>query len=159
MAKASYPELLNLSAEGPLFGQLMLRDLLLPDLLGKENEAITYWAGRSLARRLPVVEADLTTLFARVGFGTLTLAASKRHQRTYTLSGTVVATRMANFKDPDFRLEAGFLAQSLQQELGCVVEASADADRHKQSVTLTVILDEKTVQPQTQTHISLTDAL
>ncbi len=155
MAKASYPELLNLAAEGPLFGQLMLRDLLLPDLLGKESDAITYWAGRSLARRLPVSEDDLVALFARVGFGTLALTASKHHQRTYTLSGTTVATRMANFAAPDFRLEAGFLAQSLQQALGHVVEASAAADPHKQLVTLTVILDEKTPQPRAENQITL----
>lgn len=157
MAKASYPELLNLSATGPLFGQLMLRDLLLPDLLGKETESITYWAGRSLARRLPVAEEDLSALFARIGFGTLTVAATKHHQRIYTLSGTTVATRMANFEQPDFRLEAGFLAQSLQQELGCVVEGSATSDSHKQVVTLTTVIDEKTPQPQAETHIALTE--
>ncbi|MCI1987048.1 MAG: YslB family protein [Lactobacillus sp.] len=155
MPKASYPELLNLPATGPLFGQLMLRDLLLPDLLGKETEAITYWAGRSLARRLPVAEDDLSALFARIGFGDLASTASKRHQRLYTLSGTTVATRMANFEAPDFRLEAGFLAQSLQQEFGCVVEASVAIDAHKQSVTLTAVLDEKTPQPKTETHITL----
>ncbi|WP_407891972.1 DUF2507 domain-containing protein [Lacticaseibacillus sp. N501-2] len=152
----SYKDLLNLSATGPLFGQLMLRDLLLPDLLGKETESITYWAGRSLARRLPVVEDDLCELFSRVGFGTLAPAASKRHQRVYTLSGTTVETRISNFEAPDFRIEAGFLAQSLQQEIGCVVEANATLDRHKQMITLTAVLDEKTPQPKTQTHISLT---
>lgn len=151
----SFPELLNLPATGPLFGQLMLRDLLLPDLLGKETEAITYWAGRSLARRLPVNEDDLPELFTRVGFGTLTPAASKKHQRVYTLSGTTVATRMANFTEPDFRLEAGFLAQSLQQAFGCVVEVSPTADQHKHVVTLTAVLDTKTPQPKTETHITL----
>ncbi|WP_125709543.1 DUF2507 domain-containing protein [Lacticaseibacillus porcinae] len=153
----SYKDLLNLSATGPLFGQLMLRDLLLPDLLGKETESITYWAGRSLARRLPVSEDDLTELFTRVGFGTLAPAASKRHQRVYTLSGTTVETRIANFDAPDFRIEAGFLAQSLQQELGCVVEAHETVDRHKKVVTLTAVIDEKTPQPKTESHISLAE--
>ncbi|MFD1485788.1 DUF2507 domain-containing protein [Lacticaseibacillus baoqingensis] len=157
MPKASYPELLNLPATGPLFGQLMLRDLLLPDLLGKETETITYWAGRSLARRLPVAEGDLPALFARIGFGELTASTSKRHQRLYTLSGTTVATRMANFDAPDFRLEAGFLAQSLQQTFGCVVEASAAVDMRKQVVTLTVILDEKTPQPKAESQMTLAD--
>ena len=157
MAKASYPELLNLEADTPLFGQLMLRDILLPDLLGKETDAITYWAGRSLARRLPVAEADLAPLFVRVGFGTLTQTAEKKNQRTYLLEGTPVATRINSFEAPDFRLEAGFLAQSLQQALGFVVEANAIVERHKRRVTLTVALDEQTPEALAEDFLPLTE--
>ncbi|WP_125705364.1 DUF2507 domain-containing protein [Lacticaseibacillus daqingensis] len=143
MAKADYQELLALDAQGPLFGELMLRDLLLPDLLGEETSSIAYWAGRALARKLPVEEDQLTTLFERVGFGVLAPASSKHHERNYTLSGPVVQTRIANFDAPDFRLEAGFLAESLQQVLGMVVEANPTIDRRKQVVTLTAALDPK----------------
>ncbi|WP_179395992.1 DUF2507 domain-containing protein [Lacticaseibacillus absianus] len=155
MAKADYQELLTLPATGPLFGQLMLRDLLLPDLLGEATHDITYWAGRALARKLPVAEDQITTLFERIGLGVLTPASSKHHERTYLLSGTVVETRLANFDDPDFRLEAGFVAQSLQQTLGVVVEANATIERRKQQVTLTAVLDPKTPQPQAEHLISL----
>lgn len=147
MAKGTYKDLLTLPADGPLFGQLMLRDLLLPDLLGEETSNIAYWAGRDLARQLPVAEADLTKLFEQVGFGTLTPTAAKKQERHYLLSGSVVETRIANFKQPDFRLEAGFLAQSLQQILGVVVEANAVIDAHKHQVALTVALDPKAEQP------------
>ncbi|WP_054665171.1 DUF2507 domain-containing protein [Lacticaseibacillus camelliae] len=155
MAKGTYKDLLSMQADGPLFGQLMLRDLLLPDLLGQETANIAYWAGRDLARKLPVTEEDLTKLFAQVGFGTLTPTTAKKQERHYLLTGTVVETRIANFDHPDFRLEAGFLAQSLQQILGIVVEANPSVDAHKRQVDLTVALDPKSEQPVSPTSLQL----
>lgn len=155
MAKGTYKDLLTMSADGPLFGQLMLRDLLLPELLGQETANIAYWAGRDLARKLPVTEEDLTQLFEQIGFGTLTPTTAKKQERHYLLTGTVVETRLANFDKPDFQLEAGFLAQSLQQILGIVVEANAVPDTRKHQVELTVALDPKTAQPTEQTPLHL----
>lgn len=155
MAKGTYQDLLALPAEGPLFGQLMLRDLLLPELLGEETSNISYWAGRALARKLPVDETELSQLFAEVGFGELTAESAKRHERVYTLAGTVVATRIANFPQPDFQLEAGFLAESLQQALGVVVEANATVDTHKQKVHLTAAMDLKAEVPRPDMHVRL----
>ncbi|WP_461225004.1 DUF2507 domain-containing protein [Lacticaseibacillus suihuaensis] len=155
MAKASYQDLLTLPATGPLFGQLAIRDLLLPDLLGVETSNILYWAGRALAAKLPVAEPDIPALFEKVGLGTLTPEAAKRVERSYLLAGAVVETRIQNFDDPDFRLEAGFLAQSLQQVLGVVVEANPTIDRRKKTVTLTVVLDPKTEQPTADKPIAL----
>lgn len=143
MAKAKLSDLLNVPATTSLFGQIMLRDLLLPDLLGNEANHITYWAGRSLARKLPVQEDDLPELFNRVGFGTLQSVSAKRQERQYSLGGTVVQTRLTQLPTADFRLEAGFLAQSLQQVLGVVVEANPTIDKHKQEVLFTVVLDAK----------------
>ncbi|MFD1393217.1 YslB family protein [Lacticaseibacillus jixianensis] len=147
MANGTYKDLLTLPANGPLFGQLMLRDLLMPALLGSETSNISYWAGRDLARKLPVTEDDLTKLFEQVGFGTLTAVSAKKQERHYLLSGAVVETRIATFKEPDFRLEAGFLAQSLQQILGIVVEANPVVETRKQQVAITVALDPKAAQP------------
>ncbi|MFD1428966.1 DUF2507 domain-containing protein [Lacticaseibacillus mingshuiensis] len=154
--QASYPELLNLPAESPLFGQLMLRDLLLPELLGDEDTMIAYWAGRAMARRLPVEEEALPELFTRLGLGDLKAAAAKRKSRTYLLSGTIVETRLKHFSTPDFRFEAGFLAQSLQQVMGIVVEANAESDPKLKQVTVTVALDPTTPQPIAKTFYSLT---
>ncbi|WP_225046674.1 YslB family protein [Lacticaseibacillus kribbianus] len=155
MAKASYQDLLTLPATGPLFGQLALRDLVLPDLLGVETSSILYWAGRALAAKLPVAEPDIAALFEKMGFGTLAPESAKKNERHYTLSGSVVETRIQNFDEPDFRLEAGFLAQSLQQVLGVVAEANPVVDRRKKVVALTVVLDLKAPQPTAEHPIAL----
>lgn len=156
MAKTSFSDILTLPGTTPLGGELILRDLLLPDLLGEETSNISYWAGRSLARKLPVKETDLPALFQQLGFGELTPQTAKRQERHYQLAGTVVATRISALATPDFRLEAGFLAQSLQQIFGLVVEADAVIDAHKKQVQLTAVLDPKDPQPGVHEFIDMT---
>ena len=147
MTEPAYKTLMAIDQSTPLFGQLALRDILLPTLLGEEQSNILYWAGRDLAAKIPTPEADLPTLFSQLGMGNLTLQTSKKQQRQYQLSGTVVAARIKDFDQPDFQLEAGLLAQLLQQQLGVVVEANSQINRHDQLVQLTVMLDLKDHQP------------
>lgn len=155
MAKPNYRDLLTAPAAGSLFGQLALRDLLLPDLLGEETPNISYWAGRALARQLPVAEDDLSTLFVVIGFGELAPDKATHTERRYKLSGNEVETRLTHFPEADFRLEAGFLAQSLQQVLGVVCEAHPVIDARKKIVTITAALDPTTPQPYADELISL----
>lgn len=131
----------------PLFGQTFLRDLLLPDLLGEQQSNILYWAGRELAIKLPTAEADVPALFEQAGLGTLSLLSSKKAERHYQLTGDVVQARLDHIDQPDFQLEAGFLAQLLQQDLGIVVEANSQPDAKRHSVELIVGLDPKEAQP------------
>lgn len=145
MANQDYASLLHQSTTVPLTAPLTLRDLLLPDLLGEETHAILYWAGRNLARKLPVQESDLPAAFAELGFGELQAGKAKRQVRLFTLGGPVVAARLTANTDADFRLEAGFIAQSLQQQFGAVVEADV-AEPHRDTVTITCVLDPKDPQ-------------
>lgn len=155
MAQTDYSNLLHTPGTAPLAGQLALRDVLLPDLLGEESHAISYWAGRAMARKLPLAEADLTAGFAALGLGALTVGKARRQAREFTLTGELVATRLRVNPDADFRLEAGFLAQSLQQQLGMVVEADATVDARHERVNLLCVLDAKDPQPQLTDFLSL----
>lgn len=155
MAEQNYQSLMNLPGDSPLFGLLAMRDLVLPELLGTDDAAISYFAGRALARQLPVAEENLERAFTQLGFGELIPDHAKRQMRQYRLTGTTVETRIVNFKNVNFQLEAGFLAQSLQQILGVVVEANATIERHKKEAVITVALDPKDEQPLTEMTIDL----
>jgi hypothetical protein len=90
-----------------------------------------------------------------VGFGALTPLKQKRQERQYLLAGDVVATRIRTYEDPDFQLEAGFLAQALQQVLGFAVEGGSAIQRREQNVVLTVVMDNQDTQPRAEHLIDL----
>ena len=79
----------------------------------------------------------------------------KRQERQYLLAGDVVATRIRTYDDPDFQLEAGFLAQALQQVFGFAVEGGSAIQRREQNVVLTVVMDNKDAQPTAKHLIDL----
>ncbi|QVI35360.1 hydrocarbon-binding protein [Lacticaseibacillus chiayiensis] len=155
MAKSDYITLLNLPGSVSFFAVTAMRDLMLPNMLGEEQHHILYWSGRDLATKLPVDETALPQLFNQVGFGTLTPLKQKRQERQYLLAGDVVATRIRTYDDPDFQLEAGFLAQSLQQVLGFAVEGGSAIQRRDQNVILTVVMDNQDSQPTADHLIDL----
>ncbi len=139
MAEPQYTDLINGDTTTPFFGQLMLRDVVLPTLLGKQTDAISYFAGRDLAQRLPVADDAIPELFTAMGLGDLQQDKVKMKLRTYTLTGTPVEQRLAHFKNADFQFEAGFLAQLIQQKLGMTVEATSQI--HGTTVSFTVGID------------------
>ncbi|WP_125570786.1 DUF2507 domain-containing protein [Lacticaseibacillus songhuajiangensis] len=152
MADTQYTELMTSELETPYFGQQMLRDVLIPNLLGAKTSGIMYFAGRDLAPRVPVTDEQIPDLFAKLGLGTLTLNKNKVKLRTYTLSGEVVATRIKNFPEADFQFEAGLIAQLVQQVLGMTTEAASNVDKRGGSVELTLSIDPS----EEQTIISAT---
>ena len=155
MAKSDYTTLLNLPGSVSFFALTAMRDLMLPNMLGEEQHNILYWAGRDLAAKLPVDETAIPQLFTQVGFGALTPLKQKRQERQYLLAGDVVATRIRTYEDPDFQLEAGFLAQALQQVLGFAVEGCSAIQRREQNVVLTVVMDNQDTQPRAEHLIDL----
>ena len=156
MAKSDYTTLLNLPGSVSFFAVTAMRDLMLPNMLGEDQHNILYWAGRDLAAKLPVREEAIPQLFKQVGFGTLTPLKQKRQERQYLLAGDVVATRIRTYEDPDFQLEAGFLAQALQQVLGFAVEGGSAIQRRDQNTILTVVMDNRDPQPTAENLIELT---
>ncbi|WP_164848070.1 DUF2507 domain-containing protein [Lacticaseibacillus hulanensis] len=139
MAEPQYTDLMHGDDTTPLFGQLMLRDVVLPDLLGEQASTITYFAGRDLAMRLPVPDDQIPAVFSALGLGSLQQDKMKLKLRTYTLTGTPVNVRLQNFKQADFQFEAGLLAQLIQQKLGMTAEATSTV--HGTTVTFTVGID------------------
>lgn len=131
MSQKRYDQLLN-SPRG--MANATMRDVLLPAILGKETDGILYWIGKDLAREYPVSSIDdLEVLFQQLGFGKLKLTKDAKLQHTFKLSGPEVTERLAiGQENTSFTLEAGFLAQELEFQLGTVTEAEVDSIRHKE---------------------------
>lgn len=126
------------------FALSLLRDQLLPNLLGEETDEILYWAGKELARKQPMnEEGEITSFFNTFGFGNITLTEMKKNRRHYLLDGPLVAHRLTETHMASFSLEAGFLAEQIQRITGMFTEANYKADARKQYVQLTLQSDPK----------------
>lgn len=122
--KNLYETVMGDAAGASCLPQFILRDALLPELLGDDQGAIGYWAGKSLARKFPVGNpSDAAIFFAQAGFGTLTLEKQTAQMTRWQLAGKPVQLRLKMGAEADFTLEAGFLAEMMSQQLGVVTEA------------------------------------
>jgi len=124
MTNAFYSQFAGNSIKTSILSVEILRDALLPNLLGDESSGILYWAGKDLARQFPTSSTeDLIAFFDQVGWGHLVLVKATNDLITYDLVGEPVARRSATIKNPDFMLETGFLAEQAVQHSGCISEA------------------------------------
>lgn len=143
MTQSRYEQLAQNPQTASYLTQATLRDILLPSILGAENDAISYWAGKQLALQFPLDSfEDLCAFFEQINFGHLSLKKQKKEQYFFELTGPIVASRIADFDTPDFQLEAGFVAQILEQQLRIVTEAKATIE-NKKNVTIFVQTDSK----------------
>ena len=143
MTQSRYEQLAQNPQTASYLTQATLRDILLPSILGAENDAISYWAGKQLALQFPLDSfEDLCAFFEQINFGHLSLKKQKKEQYFFELTGPIVASRIADFDTPDFQLEAGFVAQILEQQLRIVTEAKATIE-NKKTVTIFVQTDSK----------------
>lgn len=122
------------------FALNLLRDLLIPDILQEDTSSISYWAGKNLARNYPLAVGEpLTIFFLNAGFGELTKLTEKGPHQTWQLAGDFVTNRfIATANKPDFNLEAGFLAQQIEQFTDVVAEANFEIDVKNKIVVLNV---------------------
>lgn len=149
--KNLYQTVMSDAAGAPYLPQLIIRDALIPELLGDDKGAIGYWAGKSLARKFPLGNPkDAAIFFQQVGFGTLTLLKQTGEMTRWQLSGEPVKLRKQLKADNDFTLEAGFLAEMMAQQLGISAEAELVETSRKlrdQAVTFDVYTDPSDVIP------------
>lgn len=120
------------------FSNHLLRHILLPEILGKEEEAILYWAGKTLARKLfdSMHEKGLNEFFNKANWGELTLIKEKKKELLFEL----VAPYMV--KDRPFSMECGFLAQWMELEKGFITEATYNVKKSEPcTVRITVRWD------------------
>ena len=57
---------------------MILRDALIPELLGEDKGAIGYWAGKSLARKFPIGNLRTPPSFEQVGLEPSRLRSKRR---------------------------------------------------------------------------------
>ncbi|MDQ0256459.1 putative hydrocarbon binding protein [Evansella vedderi] len=104
----------------------LLRHVLIPELLGEEEESILYWAGKAISRKLKAEEInDLPLFFEKANWGTLTLMKERRNEKQYDL----LAPQM--IQDRPFTLECGFLAQWTEFQTGFITEATYEIKKKK----------------------------
>ncbi|OIJ10335.1 hypothetical protein BKP35_14670 [Anaerobacillus arseniciselenatis] len=107
--------------EIPIFGYKLLKEDLLPDLLGKEHNSILYWAGKSLARKYPAPSFDdIILFFKKAGWGELLIVKEKRSEVIFELTSNLFNDK----KELSTPLEAGFLAQQVESIKGGITETN-----------------------------------
>ncbi|WP_088809863.1 MULTISPECIES: YslB family protein [Listeria] len=134
----------DVQSQIPSFGLELLRDHLIPELLGEETPHILYWAGKDLARKFPLASLDeISAFFKKASFGELTLTKEKKDELRITLSGEQVEKRFLAEGNPTFKLEAGFLAEQIQSQRGFYAEAYDEINARKKEALLIVKWDRK----------------
>lgn len=126
-----------------LFGYELIRDVLIPNLLGTDTHEILYWAGKELARQYPLQNRqDISRFFDQAGFGLLELNKEQRNKQVYSLSGEIVQARLEHAQ-PSFNLEAGFLAEQIQMQDGVYTEALTEVNKKTKMIAFIVQSDIK----------------
>jgi len=112
-------------------GYDVLRYISLPDLFGTEADTLLYFMGKDLARSLDInTIEDICLIAEKLGWGRLELVKEKKKGLTFQLMADAVFHRLQAKFDVDFRLEAGFLAEAIQQIYGRECECN-DKINHK----------------------------
>jgi predicted hydrocarbon binding protein len=128
----------------PSFGYELIREELLSNILGKDAPDILYWAGKHLARtHLLQNIAEIAAFFEEAGWGTLTIIKESKNELQFELTSPLVKRRIQLKPDLHFKLEAGFLAQQIESQLGLIAEAHEQTNKKQGFVLITVRWDQK----------------
>ncbi|MDW0110426.1 DUF2507 domain-containing protein [Sporosarcina aquimarina] len=127
------------TTEPTRFGYELLRDHVIPGILGKHEEDILYWAGKDIARKFPLYSIDeIPEFFKEAGWGKLVISSTGKEETDYLLTERIIspATRES------VRLESGFLAQQYQIANGCLTECYGSRNEETGEMILQVRWDE-----------------
>lgn len=129
----------------PVFGYELLREILLPSILGKETATILYWAGKDLARKFPLQSIDeIINFFIQAGWGSLVVKEDGKNELQVELSSTVITERLHKKDSPTtFQLEAGFLAQQIESQKNVIAECYEHPKKRSNKVLFTIKWDKK----------------
>ncbi|MCU9614136.1 YslB family protein [Caldibacillus lycopersici] len=136
-------ETLNLSEISiPAFGYELIREELINELLGKDGPSLLYWAGKRLARKYPLFTFDeIKEFFIKAGWGSLQLEEQKKNEMELTLTSDLIQYRLHANTNPTFQLEAGFLAEQIQQQKKLYTEAYEHPKKRDGIVSFTIKWD------------------
>ncbi|WP_242145654.1 MULTISPECIES: YslB family protein [unclassified Bacillus cereus group] len=128
------------------FAYELLREELLPDLIGKELNEILYWAGRNLARKYPLETIEeVIHFFEKAGWGTLSIIEHKRREMHFQLTGPLIIEREKQKRHSSYQLEAGFIAEQIQKQRNVVAESYEEQKKRSDSITFLVKWDVKDI--------------
>jgi predicted hydrocarbon binding protein len=130
--------------QAPAFGLELLREVLLPDILGSDHPQMLYWAGKGLARKYPVQSIEeISAFFETAGWGSLTLLHNKKNEMEFELSSDLISIRLKKANEFTFQLEAGFIAEQLQMMNNYITETYEQVKKRANKVVFTVKWDHK----------------
>ena len=119
----------------PIFGYDLIREDVLTEILGQDRPEIMYWAGKRLARKYPLFTLEeIYKFFRDAGWGNLQLTKDGRRTMAFSLAGDVIQHRLQTRTGSSFRLEAGFLAEQIQQQKKVLAECSEEIDKKKSTI-------------------------
>lgn len=124
------------------FGYELIREILLPELLGKDSPEILYWAGKRIARKFPLTSfEEIVGFFEQADWGRLTIKEQTRKQMVLELESELVSTRLSKNSNSTFQLEAGFIAQQIEFQKKVSAEAFEHPNKRSSKIQFTVKWD------------------
>lgn len=124
------------------FGYELIRDYVLPSILGQHEEEILYWSGKELARKFPLQDpTEIIQFFERANWGMLSLEKLSKSEASYRLAPTADASKLIGRK---YSMEAGFIAEQYQNINGLLTECFASAKQKGAVIDFQVKWDNKT---------------
>jgi len=136
----------NLNIPGNIsgFGYELIRNDLLNDLLGKEQNDILYWAGKMIARKYPLATfEEIIDFFEKAGWGSLTVEDETKQEVHLTLTSELITYRNQQKHTVSYQLEAGFLAMQIEQQIDVIAETYEEPSRKGDKVKFIVKWDLK----------------
>ncbi|MCJ7839825.1 YslB family protein [Lederbergia sp. NSJ-179] len=128
----------------PIFAYELLRDILIPEMLGNDTGEISYWVGKHLARTFPLLSnEEIYSFFKEAAWGELQVVEQNKKEMKLELTGNIVERRLQMQGEPSFRLEAGFIAEQIQAQKSMVTEAYEEIVKRKKKVLFIVRWDLK----------------
>jgi predicted hydrocarbon binding protein len=128
----------------PAFGYELMREVLLPEILGDDAPDILYWAGKQLARKYPLNNLEeIIHFFKQAGWGNLMILSETKTECKLELSSTIISKRLQSKEEHHFQMEAGFLAKQMEILKQAVSETFEHPRKRSDTVLFTVKWDRK----------------
>ncbi|WP_432358311.1 YslB family protein [Sporosarcina sp. UB5] len=124
-------------------GYEIIRDHVLPNILGKHEDEILYWSGKEVARKFPIFSVDeLPDFFSEAGWGPLSSHKGKtaKDEAVFILH----VGDMTLLENRSYQLEAGFIAEQFQKLNGFLTECYGEKIIKENHVRFRVKWDSKT---------------
>lgn len=128
----------------PAFGYELIREIILPDLLGEDSYQILYWAGKQIARKFPLPNlTEVIAFFEHAGWGQLFIEKETKNEIQFKLTGEMLNRRLNLYPTCHCQLEAGFLAEQCSFQKKCCSEAVSTIKKRSKTALFTVQWDPK----------------
>lgn len=125
--------------EIPAFGYELVRETLLKDILGKDYNSILYWGGKNLARKYPLETIqEIIEFFETAGLGTLKVVNENKNEMIFDLTSDLITNRFTRNSELSYQLEAGFLAEQVQNIMGKEAETMEQQKKKLNTIIFTV---------------------